>query len=271
MSFAKILHNLARADYDRMKSRINWSTLKLMSKSPMHYQHALTAESESKDHFNVGNAGHTLILEPEKFSSGYALYTELRNSKKWEAFKEANAGKTILTEDGWATAHEMRDAVARHPLASKMLGVHGHSEVTILWDLQAGPATFEMRARLDRVTDGAIYDIKSTQDASPAGFGRECERFRYHTQASLYRRGAQAVTGKDFEHFIIAVEKKAPFAVAVYRVTEEQLAIGEEEYTTYLAKLDACRQADSWPGYPDEVMDLTLPKWAAKEFELEAA
>lgn len=267
----KLFLDLARKDYDAFK-RINWSTLKLMGRSPLHYATGLEAEREAKREFDIGNGAHALILEPDRFATDYISYPGARRAgEEWKAFLETYQGKEILKHEDFAAVIAMRKSVARHTAARELIGEAGHSEVTLLWDVEAGPAKFECKARPDRITKSAIIDVKTTINASKAEFGRQCEKLRYHAQAAYYVDAHREVTGLVLPYFIVAIEKAAPFAVSVFHVPEKLLDVGRDEYMTYLAKLDACRQSNTWPGYSDGIVELELPHWAATNFELEAA
>jgi hypothetical protein len=112
-----------------------------------------------------------------------------------------------------------------------------------------------------------ISDLKTTTDASPRSFERAMYTFGYFLQAAHYLKGAQAI-GIPAEHFcIIAVEKQPPFAVAIYRVMDEIIAIGERERNRLLSLYWECETKDNWPGYGDGIRSIGLPDWAIRELE----
>lgn len=258
----------SRAEYEAIDA-IHWSTLKLMGKSPAHYLHALQpVEHEDTDALQRGRVLHMAIFEPHRLASEVVVYRDRRQGKKWEDFEAANAGKEIITSRMHDTVEGLRAAARASALASKYLA-GGRSEQTLRWKhvtpaLGDFPAVeFECKGRADFIANcGAIVDLKVTKDASPAGFGREVMRYEYHGQAAFYSDGHEAMTGERLPFIIVAVEAVAPYVVQVYRVGEDELALGRERYTSLLAQLDVCRRTSNWPGYAETEMALQLPRWA---------
>jgi hypothetical protein len=268
----RVHFDMSWTDYRALK-RLNFSTLKHMARSPLHYAHAVEWGDAPKPSYSLGAASHCALLEPGRFDSEFVVYSKRRQSKEWDAFEAEHVAKghTILTQAEYREATAMAAAVRRNPLAAKYLAA-GNAEVRVTWDLESPPlgATpgfrFECKAGLDWLTPDAIVEFKSTRDASKEAFEKDVERYRYHTQAAFQVDGHQQATGRRLPHFIIAVESHAPYASNVFRVGEELLRIGREEYTTLLGRLDDCRRTKTWAGYSETELELELPRWA-KRFE----
>ncbi len=60
----------------------------------------------------------------------------------------------------------------------------------------------------------------------------------------------------------IAVEKTPPYAVALYELDAEAVDLGRALARRDLARYANARDFGVWPGYPDAVQSLSLPKWA---------
>ncbi len=146
----------------------------------------------------------------------------------------------------------------------------GKSEVTITWK-HVAPTVGELpgfevdcKGRVDFLADcGALVDLKTCRDGSPAGFGRAAFNMSMHTQAAFYRDGYAAATGRTLPYVIVAVETSAPFVVSVYPVPEAYLELGRDTYRAWLSRLATCRAENRWPGYVDGPTELQLPRWAA--------
>src|SRR3990167_8857553 len=102
---AEIIERLPFERYVGIADALHATGLKDMLMSPLHYNWWRTHKRADKDTFRVGRAGHTAILEPDRFLLEYTVWrnkpdgkTRKRDGKEWEAFKEANKDKTILTE-----------------------------------------------------------------------------------------------------------------------------------------------------------------------------
>lgn len=266
----EIIFNMPRAEYDR-RGEVNWSTLKLMMKSPAHYHASLIAPvAPDTDARQRGRGTHCATLEPDRFRSEFVAYSDgARNPrhKAWQTFLKANAGKEILTPAMMAECVELARAVRSAPAALPYLS-GGRSEVTCIWPFVreqvggiAGYTTW-CRSRLDFVANvGALVDLKVTRDASPSGFGRECGRYSYHVQAASYRQAYYACTGKLLPYKLVAVESTWPHVTAVYNVTARAFELGWETYVDLHDRRNACSQANHWPGYAEAEMDLELPAY----------
>jgi hypothetical protein len=151
----------------------------------------------------------------------------------------------------------MASSVRQHPAAYALLA-QGKAEQSFWWD----DATTGLRCkcRPDWYYGTTVVDLKTTTDASPAGFARSVATFRYHVQASHYLSGLHGA-----ERFVfIAVEKTAPYAVAVYELDAEAMAAGNELRLRDLRMIADCRATSEWPGYGDDCQTLSLPKWALR-------
>ena len=265
---APAVSSMTRGEYDAIRDRVNFSTLKLMGRSPAHYRERIqNPPGPDSDAMRVGRASHLAVLEPDKFRTECIQWTEGRRAgKAWEAFAAEHAHQEILTPPEWETCLAIQRAVRASDSASRYL-MAGAAEQTVLWEQTSAvegfaPATHRCKGRLDWVCDSAIVDLKTTKDASPEAFGRSCFNFAYHAQAAFYSDGYEAATGRALPFVVIAVETTAPFTVQPYRVPEEVIDMGRELYWQWLDRLDLCRRESRWPGYGDGELPLTLPRWA---------
>lgn len=247
---------------------VSQSQLKDLAVSPLHYhaRHvAKMAPRETTAAMRLGSALHALVLEPETFDSSYVVQTWDARTKAGKEERDAAlaSGRVVLDGDDADDLRSMAAALMAHPVASRILAERVHTEHPIFWtDADSG---LRCKARLDAVSAigsaSAIVDLKSTTDASPEGFARQVANLGYHVQAAHYLDGWRACGG-DAETFVfVVVEKSAPYAVAVYELDTEALAIGDMKRRSLLDLLAECRRADRWPGY--QTQTISLPRWAA--------
>lgn len=249
---------------------VNWSSLKHMRESPMHYRYRLDNPIESTPAMALGRATHTLVFEPLLFDDEYVIWTEGdRRGKAWKEFEELHTGKTIFKPNEIILAKQMANAVKSHPLVQPYL-TDGIFEQPITW---TDPATgMRCKARPDWLQPSrtALVDLKTSISADARRFGALAARLGYHCQMAKYRNGVQcALKWFPQEVCIIVVERDPPHDVAVFRMDEETLSIAFEEVQQLMQQLAVCRSTDSWPGRYTEKQGLQLPAYLYGEMEFE--
>ena len=251
---------------------ISKSHLDQVARSPLHYwaryldPNRVTIEPTPA--MAIGSAVHTHVLELDQWDSQYAIAPESidRRTKmgkaEWEVFTTAATGRTVLSRADAELVMRMGHAVYSHPAAAMLLNMPGKAETTHMWtDAATG---LQCKCRPDWLTDDGslIIDLKTTDDASPAGFRKSIANWRYHVQAAWYLNGIEQATGTRPDQFIfLCVEKRAPFAVAVYAADAEMIQIGAEAAARDLEVLATCKAAGAWPGYSDQIETINLPSW----------
>jgi exodeoxyribonuclease VIII len=262
---------MENADYHR-HSAVSKSHLDQIAKSPLHYwaryldPNRVTPQPTPA--MAIGSAVHTHVLELDQWDARYVTAPEGINRRtnagkaEWEAFEVASTGRTVLAKADAELVMRMGHAVFAHPAAAMLLAMPGKAETTHMWTDQA--TGLRCKCRPDWLTDDGslIVDLKTTEDASPMGFRKSIANWRYHVQASWYLDGLEQATGKRPDQFIfICVEKKPPFACAVYAADAEMIQIGAEAAARDLDVLATCRAAGAWPGYSDQIETISLPPW----------
>ena len=105
---------------------IRRSDLWKMEESPERFKYFLDHPVEQTPAMAFGSAAHKLFLEPGDFENEFATAPNVDRRTKagkeeWEAFQEANEGKTILSSDDWETIQQMCVALSGCPLAKKLI------------------------------------------------------------------------------------------------------------------------------------------------------
>lgn len=251
----------ARDDYFELDA-VNWSTLKALRESALHYKTLLSQPRADTMALMLGRAAHTLIFEPHKFDTEFAIWTNGdRRGKEWLAFAEAHADKTILKPSEIDDVVAMAEAVRQHPLVQPHFD-GAEFEKPVQWvDRVSG---LRCKAKLDWVVPSTrtLIDFKSTRSTDGRRFGTEAARFGYHLQLAHYRNGVQAALGwRPDQVLIVAAEKAPPYDVAVFQLDEPSLDIADVEVQELLTRLAGYINADQWPGRYSEVQALQLPAW----------
>jgi exodeoxyribonuclease VIII len=260
---------LENAEYHR-HAAASKSHLDQIARSPLHYWARYLdpnrIEPAPSEQMALGSALHTHVLELDQWDSRYVVMPEglKRTTKEGKATYEAllQDGRTILNHSTAQQVMTMGRAVLGHPAAAMLLNLPGQAETTHMW---IDPSTgLECKCRPDYLTDdGAIVvDVKTTRDASPAGFRKSVGQYRYHVQAAWYLHGLELATGRRPDQFVfVCVESEPPHPVAVYAADSEMIGIGYETAMRDLQRLAECKAAGSWPGYSEDVQIIGLPGW----------
>lgn len=259
---AGLYPGIARAEYEAIRA-VNGSTLVHFERSAMHAREVMLHPPRPTEAMELGTAIHCAVLEPSRFAAEYVAAPKVDRrtkdgKKEWADFETAHAGKTIISEDDFRTVTKMRDAAWSHPVAKLMLSGIGHNEVGVVW---REPETGEVcKGLIDRVSnfDGWtwVLDVKSTLDASARAFSRQIKNLHYTPKASFYLDGCNRVAPRDRRFAWIAIEKTAPYAVAIYEPDGEAIDEGRSRYMRWLRNYVEARETNLWPGYPETVQGL---------------
>lgn len=275
MSENRIIHDMPNAEYHAHPA-ISSSAIREALRSPAHYHAAYIERSVPRTEsasMKLGTAVHTLVLEPEKWASEYAISPAVDRRTKagkeaWAAFVEEAGERVLVTEEEAAHAKAVAQSVLKHGAARELVeGIFERpvAESSVFWRDDA--TGLELKCRPDALDlgEGVIVDLKTTRDASPIGFPKSVANFGYHTQAAWYRRGVEAALGASCRHVIVAVETAPPYAVGVYELDEDALEVGAELAKLGLERIARGIETGEWPAYGDDLQEITLPGWAKKE------
>ncbi len=204
--------------------------------------------------------GTKAVLKNHLLGGGY-----LENEFWDERYKLLVGDKKVLSESDWRITKAITSRVRKHPAASELFK-YGQAEQSIFWtDSNTG---VKCKGRIDWLGEiknieynPFIVDLKSTTDASPEGFQRSITKYRYYVQAAMYLDGLQTITGLHQETFVFAAwEKHSPYASALYYATPEMIEAGRLEYKRLLKIYAKCLESDTWPGYSQEILPISMPE-----------
>ena len=251
---------------------ISKSRLDSIARSPLHYWAKHLDPNrwpvEPTPAMVIGSAVHTFVLEHDEWDANYAVTPAGINRRtnagkaEWDVFTTAAGTRTVISREDADLVGKISEGVFNHPAANGLLSLPGKAESSLFWtDAETG---LECKCRPDYLLDdgSTIVDLKTTENASPADFMQSIAKFRYHCQVAWYLHGVEQATGKRPEQFVfLCVEKKPPFACAVYVAAPEMVQIGWDTARANLNRLAECMAANEWPGYSDQVELINLPAW----------
>ena len=247
----------------------------LVRECPAYFWHrsALNPKRERvrKRVFDIGTAGHLLVLEPSAFAGRVAVIQEDNYQTKTAKLAKAaayEAGLTPLLEKERDTLLEMRDSLMADPTAS-LAFQGGEAEKSLIW--QDRDTGVWCKARPDYLPPHTRYmtDYKTSASANPDDFSRSVHNYGYHIQAAWYLDGVEALLGERPERFCFIVQSKEdPYFVTPCWLDQESLEIGAAYCRRARDKFAECLKADEWPTYSRGAsVTIGLPPYAFKEFE----
>lgn len=262
---------------------------RLNEQTPAHYRAWVDEQDDDDTPAKVfGRAYHDRVLLPDLFARRYVgepvgaphrPTDAMRNAKSpnqssiervafWNKWDAENAGKIVLSAGDFARIEAMHTALMLDPEIAELL-CEGDSEVTLRWtDEETG---LSCKARADRWNrrKRIMADLKTTEDASPRGFGRSVVEYGYDITHAHYSEGARACDEPIEKYVLIVQEKRKPYLCALYQLDEQAEARGYEIRQRGMNTMAACMASGNWPGYPRGIQPLSLPGWAiANEMEI---
>jgi PDDEXK-like domain of unknown function (DUF3799) len=167
----------------------------------------------------------------------------------------------IVTPEEFSLCMNVSDAVRKNAAAADLLN-GAVTERCLVWHDPTTKLRCKARVDIDNERLLKLGDLKTTDDASPSGFSRSIGKYGYHRQMTFYKAGYEALGHRrDDGVEIIAAEKKYPFGVAVYRLSDEATELGAEQLMDLMALYKKCKEDDHWPGYPQTVQSINLMPW----------
>ena len=257
-------------EYHAATKRNEYTTshrLHLFRKCPALYKKSIDGEIVEGDTaaFALGRATHTYIIEgAEKFAAENLVSdgpinktTNKPFGKTTQAYQKwaAEQSKPVISTEDFGIIEKMSAAVHAHPLAANLLA-SGFAEGTVRTDWDGEP----VQARMDWFDPERkiLLDLKTCADVDR--FEWDIRDYGYVAQLAFYAHLVELAGGPaliEFKAYLVAVEKKEPFRVAVYFVTASTLEnahllhMGNEfwrnDNSAMMAELKECRATGVWP------------------------
>lgn len=274
-----VFPNMPSSHYFAIEA-MSQSGAKKIRQSPLHYIFERTHRKAPTASMQFGTSVHDGVLEPDSFGARVCCVppnapkrpsvTQL-NAKKpspetieaityWQELDASNEGKIVLSADEFARSQACIAAVHAHPGARKLLA-GAEVETSLFWI--DGRYKVPCKARLDACNHGGIIDLKTTTDASPEEFARTIANFDYHAQGAHYISGVEHALNESPRFYaFITVETEPPHCVACYALPGNAVLAGQRLMSIALERYAEAMATQRWPGYPDTIETITLPRWA---------
>ena len=251
---------------------VNFSTLKLMARSPAAYRYGYSADDGDTASRAVLRLIHAAVLEPHTIDRDFFVIPD--TVRRSPAVTAQAAGRAVVKAADLGLAEAMAAAVAAHPVAGPMLAEvpASHREHAVRWhDPRTG---LPCKGRLDALAVHApgqgvratVIDLKTVKSCAPREIARMAASMHWHAQAAHYAAGVREVYGLPddaVDAVLIVMEQAPPHDVGVYRLTPDgALWAGEVTRRAWLDRLAECLSSGVWPGACPAEQELELPGWA---------
>ena len=253
-----IYYDVPDAEY-RGWDAMNYSRLKLLAVSVEVFAWREKHPQQPSRSMAIGTAVDMLISDPAAAVESIVVNPSTATSKAGKEFALENCDKVVLTEAEHKTAIACWQSLVTTTETAAILSA-GKPQVCGVWTDAEWNQLCKMR--IDRETDAALVDIKTTANIDLPLFARDAERFGYHIQAAFYRDGYLALTGKAKPFTIIAVETQQPHRVKVYPFGDASLLAGRMAYKRGLYNYTLCLKSKVWRDAVEE--ELEIPAYALR-------
>ena len=269
----------SNSEYHGDLSAISKSRLANMSVCPQYFKWCEDNPQEPSNDLVLGSAFHKLLLEQKDFSKEFAILpmdidrrTKV-GKEMYAQFIQDNEGKDLISQSDFDMIWDMCESVLSNKYASQLLkGTHEQSmyftdEFT---GVQCKIRTDVYKVIGDRVI---ITDFKSCKSAVAEDFIKDIIKYHYDLQAYMYRYGVSKTLGVPIENVsfvFVPVEKKAPYLMAMYEVSQDIFDRGEMLFRKYIGMYKECKDTNNWYGYngfTNSPMAIGLPNWITKNNE----
>lgn len=287
----RMIADMSIEDYHGDRSIISKSMLADMDcPQKFKWKYIDGAEQDDKGFLNVGNAVHTLALEPQLFDKRFHVLPEtyvnkdgevkpFRCDTRMQVYKDEieKAGKRkIIAASDLVNIKSMAKALASNKMALAILKRPGKIEASIFWtDEETG---LRLKCRPDFLGDDSlIVDLKVTHNADPSIFFKTAFDIGYDMSAAMTTAGVTALYGKKPDNYVfLVIEDKPPYVIEAFdsfRPFDDEpgglthLDAGEYRFRNALARYKKCVKTDIWPGYREKITPMGVPYYGIKQME----
>jgi hypothetical protein len=240
-------------------------------KSAAHLHHYIHGPVRKSKAMGFGSLVDVLLLEPELFEDQFAIQPETYTTTVTKG--RAPNKVTEMVQKPWnINSHTCKEIAEGLRLSGKRIVEKSQVErakacvASIMANDELCKARFDM---LPTVEDrDAIWDLKTSKDASSRNFGRDAATFGYHIQSGSYSEGFKILTGEELGFNFLVVETSGETekpAVAIYGMGHDDDGMVAGRLAFKRAVKLAASYRDHWEdfsGYSEYIEPLELPRWA---------
>lgn len=242
----------------------------LLSQSPLHawtFHPALGGQSRPRtDAKDGGTLIHKLLLGKGQDIAVLGVKDYRTNAAK-EARDEAIAlGKLPVKEADYENAENAANKLATRLLNDYNIILSGESEVAFEWEETGQQGPVLCRGMMDhvKVSEGVIYDVKSTRSAHPRQCAASMVTYGADVQWAAYTNSLEKynsdLLGRSDMIFLF-MELDPPYAILPARPNGMMRELGAMKWARAVKLWEKCLTTDVWPGYSTDIVQLEPMPW----------
>lgn len=263
----------------RAADGLNYSTLKHLRQSPLHYQYQLEAPRKDMPAWVMGRLIHLLTFEPFAFEDTYFVW-EGRKDKRTKAYQAAVAeadGREVVSPDQHEQALRVAARITNHPTMRALLSRPDvQCEKPLFWELdgracKGKPDLYVVGDHEDGKTRRhLLLDLKTFNTTDAHQVRSTAFRYGWHLQVAHYLSGIAALHGEptEVEAYLLVAEQDSPHDVRCFQWDDLSLELAQKEHRDLLDLLAQCEKTNHWPGRGD-FGELSPPAWLLSIHETE--
>lgn len=244
---------------------LSYSGMKELRKSPQHFfswHH--NPNRKSSPAMALGTLMHLLLLQPEREKTDVAVWTgKRRDGKVWDAFKDLNSGKEIVTPKELGQARAMVASMLQNPFIKSGMG-RPDAQAELEWFGMDPEFDCPIKCTWDWLTPDLIFDPKKTGETIEEFETKSIWNYSYHIQAAFYLRCAEIMDGRKREFAWPVIEDDPPFASQLILPPPQMLDEGRRIVEERLRTFSRCWHDKVWPGYETQMKIAEVPEWIMK-------
>lgn len=288
-----IYTDISIKDYHENRTHYSATQLKYANKSLKHFYSYINGFLDKPEglHMDFGNAFELALLNQEQYVREVAVIpdqdfielakqadgklTKPRASKVYRdsmaEWEKLNEGKYHIMDQGAQSFDAIEEMLSSCMQDSVIQALIKNTEyqLSLFWTDPETGIMLKTRPDICKRKKNTIINLKTTEDGSPAGFGKDLAKYDYPLQACVEIDGClkSGLMDEVDNYFWLVVEKVAPFNATIYEFSGSDRDACMDNYRFLLNKIKKARDQEKWPGYSDlssneyGILKAPIPPW----------
>jgi hypothetical protein len=256
----------------RAYNALNFSSIKGILNSPLHYQTALkTPKKEPSKSMFLGTMVHSKVLEKREENYAVMPLDLDGRTKEGKLWKEANSSKTCITQEDYAQYKRMVGAINANADVQYLLSKAVDCEIGIVQKYRDAQIKGKIDCLIkDESGKYCILDLKTTQSCDPNEFSRSACSYKYFMQAVWYQSLVALEYGLDYQvpYYWVCVESTEAADVCIFQPPGDGLELGQKQMEKALELHAECTKTGKWPGFGGGIIELDIPIFEKRKYGL---